>query len=448
MDASAHFRDKKITVMGLGLLGGVGDITYLAESGADIIATDLKSEKELRSSLDVLKKFPNIRYTLGRHDLADFRNRDLIIKAPSTPLDSPFIAEARENDIPVTMWAALFATFARGAGTTIVGITGTRGKTTVTTMIIAILRAAGRNVVEGGNVQGTSLLPQLANVSKETIVVLELDSWKLQGFGEAKMSPHIAVFTTLYQDHLNYYGSTSLTTGKDAMDAYLADKANIFLFQKPEDTLILGKQCAPTIIEKYGDKIESKTLVADEFKLPDMWTLRIPGLHNRYDAALALTVARALEVSDDISRKALESFAGVPGRLELIAEKKGVKIYNDTTSTTPEATLAALEALGTANMVLIAGGTDKNLDMNALLLKLADVKRVILLTGSGTSRILEWLPKVSVYDSLDAGVAQTLATATVGDTIPFSPAFTSFGMFKNEYDRGDQFNALVKSFPQ
>jgi len=434
--------------MGLGLLGGVGDIAYLAENGADIIATDLKSEGELRPSLDVLKKFPNIRYTLGRHDLADFRNRDLIIKAPSTPLDSPFIAEARDNDIPVTMWAALFATFARGAGTTIVGITGTRGKTTVTTMIIAILRAAGRNVVEGGNVQGTSLLPQLANVSKETIVVLELDSWKLQGFGEAKMSPHIAVFTTLYQDHLNYYGSTSLTTGKDAMDAYLADKANIFLFQKPEDTLILGKQCAPTIIEKYGDKIESKTLVADEFKLPDMWTLRIPGLHNRYDAALALTVARALEVSDDISRKALESFAGVPGRLELIAEKKGVKIYNDTTSTTPEATLAALEALGTANMVLIAGGTDKNLDMNALLLKLADVKRVILLTGSGTSRILEWLPKVSVYDSLDAAVAEAFASATLGDTILFSPAFTSFGMFKNEYDRGDQFNALVKSFPQ
>jgi len=254
MDASAHFRDKKITVMGLGLLGGVGDITYLAESGADIIATDLKSEEELRTSLDVLKKFPNIRYTLGRHDLADFRNRDLIIKAPSTPLDSPHIAEARKNGVPVTMWAALFATFAREAGTTIVGITGTRGKTTVTAMVTSILRAAGRNVVEGGNVQGTSLLPQLTNVSKETIVVLELDSWKLQGFGEAKMSPDIAVFTILYQDHLNYY--------KNDLDAYLADKANIFLYQKPEDTLILGKQCAPTVIEKYGEKIESKIVIA------------------------------------------------------------------------------------------------------------------------------------------------------------------------------------------
>src|SRR3989344_6615585 len=278
MNASAYFRGKKITVMGLGLLGGVGDIAYLAESGADIIATDLKGEEELRPSLDVLKKFPNIRYTLGRHDLADFRDRDLIIKAPSTPPDSIYIAEARKNGIRITMWASLFATFAHEAGATIVGVTGTRGKTTVTAMISAILRAAGKNVVEGGNVQGTSVLNQLANVTAETIAVLELDSWKLQGFCEAKISPHIAVFTTFYPDHMNYY--------HDDLGAYLADKANIFLYQKPEDTLILGKQCAPTIIEKYVNKIESKTIVTDELKLPDTWTLCIPGQHNRYNAAL------------------------------------------------------------------------------------------------------------------------------------------------------------------
>src|SRR3989344_1829650 len=366
MNASAYFRGEKITVMGLGLLGGVGDIAYLAESGADIIATDLKSEEELKSSLDVLKKFPNIRYTLGRHDLADFRDRDLIIKAPSTPIDSIYISEARKNKIHVTMWSALFATFAREVGATIVGVTGTRGKTTVTAMISSILRAGGRKVIEGGNVQGTSVLTQLANVTAETIAMLELDSWKLQGFGEAKTSPDISVFTTLYPDHMNYY--------KDDMDAYLADKANIFLYQKPEDTLILGKQCAPTVIEKYVNKIESKTIVTDELKLPDTWTLCIPGQHNRYNAALALAVARALNIPDDISRRALEVFKGVPGRLELIADKNGIKIYNDTTSTTPEATLAALSALShdglTKSIIVIMGGTDKNLDMNVLLAKL------------------------------------------------------------------------------
>jgi len=441
MDASTHFRGKKITVMGLGLLGGVGDIAYLAESGADIVATDLKSEEELKSSLDVLKKFPNIRYTLGRHDLADFRDRDLIIKAPSTPIDSIYISEARKNKIPVTMWSALFATFAREVGATIVGVTGTRGKTTVTAMISSILRAGGRKVIEGGNVQGTSVLTQLANVTAETIAMLELDSWKLQGFGEAKTSPDISVFTTLYPDHMNYY--------KDDMDAYLADKANIFLYQKPEDTLILGKQCAPTVIDKYGDKIKSKTIVTDELKLPDTWVLSILGTHNRYNAALALAATRALGVDDAISRKALESFSGVPGRLELITEKNGVKVYNDTTSTTPEATLAALSALSndglTKPIILIMGGTDKGLDMNKLLVRLADVKRVILLSGSGTNRILEFLPNASVFDTLPNAVAEAFASAQRGDTILFSPAFTSFEMFKNEYDRGDQFTAIVQA---
>ncbi|MFA5998199.1 MAG: UDP-N-acetylmuramoyl-L-alanine--D-glutamate ligase [Candidatus Paceibacterota bacterium] len=438
MDASAHFRGKKITVMGLGLLGGVGDIAYLAESGADIIATDLKTEEELRPSLETLKKFPNIRYTIGRHDLADFRGRDLVVKAPSTPPDSIYIAEARKNGTPITMWAALFATFAREAGATLVGVTGTRGKSTVTAMLVAILREAGKNVIEGGNVQGTSVLSQLAGVSQETVAVLELDSWKLQGFGESKISPHIAVFTTLYPDHMNYY--------RGDLGVYLADKANIFLYQNEGDTLILGKQCAPTIIDKYADRIDSKTLVVDELKLPDTWTLCIPGQHNRYNAALALAAARACGVPDETSRQALVSFAGVPGRLELVAEKGGIKVYNDTTSTTPEATLAALEALAPAHTVLIMGGTDKDLDMNTLLAKLAEVKRVILLAGTGTSRILEFVPGASVFDSLEAAVDEAFHSAGPGDNILFSPAFTSFGMFKNEYDRGDQFIARIQKY--
>lgn len=436
MDARAHFKGKKITVMGLGLLGGVGDIAYLAESGAEIIATDLKSEEELRPSLEVLKNFPNIRYTLGRHDLADFRDRDLIIKAPSTPLDSVYIAEARKHGIPITMWAALFTGFAREAGATIVGVTGTRGKTTVTAMIAAILREAGKRVVEGGNVRGTSLLPQLADVTAGTVVVLELDSWKLQGFAEAHMSPDIAVFTTFYPDHLNYYA--------DDLAAYLADKATIFLYQTPEDTLILGKQCAPTIIEKYGEQIVAKTLVVDGTKLPDTWVLTIPGLHNRYNAALALASARALGVADEISRAALATFAGVPGRLQLIREVRGVAIYNDTTSTTPEAALAALAALGTERTLVIAGGTDKNLELDALIEKLKEVKKLILLAGSGTERLQSAFPDALVYDSLAPAVADAVESSESGDTILFSPAFTSFGMFKNEYDRGDQFTALVE----
>ena len=453
MDTSEHFRGKRITVMGLGLLGrGVGDVRYLAECGAELIVTDLKSREELVESVAQLGSLSNITFVLGEHRLEDFRNRDLILKAAGVPLDSPYIAEAKKNDIPVRMSADLFAEI---SGVPIIGVTGTRGKSTVAHMIYEILKTGlglnhsegmvGRTtpykgVVLGGNVRGVSTLALLNEVTPEHLAVLELDSWQLQGFGEAKMSPHIAVFTTLYADHLNYY--------KNNPEQYLADKANIFLYQKPEDTLILGKQCAPIVIDKYGDKIGAKTIVVDELKLPDTWTLKIPGMHNRYNAALALAAARALGIDDAISRKTLESFAGVPGRLELVREVNGVKIYNDTTSTTPEATLAALAALEPSHTVLIMGGTDKGLDMNALLLKLGKVKRVVLLAGTGTSRVLEFIPNTSVFDDLSKAIYEAFASAESGDTILFSPAFTSFGMFTNEYDRGDQFNALVQSLPQ
>ena len=331
--------------------------------------------------------------------------------------------------------------FAEISGVSVVGVTGTRGKSTVAHMIYAILKEAGKKVLFGGNVRGVSNLELLKEITPEHIAVLELDSWQLQGFGEAKISPNIGVFTTFYQDHLNYY--------KNDLSAYLADKANIFLYQKPEDTLVLGSQCAPTIIEKYGEKIESKTIVVDELKLPDTWTLCIPGMHNRYNAALALAAARALGTPDEVSRRALESFSGVPGRLELIREVNGIKIYNDTTATTPEATNAAITALsdvgrGTSHIILIMGGTDKELDMNALLAKLPEMKRVILLAGSGTERIRGELPDSPVYNALASAVEDALAHAEAVDIILFSPAFTSFGMFKNEFDRGDQFNAIVK----
>ncbi|MHB1163505.1 MAG: UDP-N-acetylmuramoyl-L-alanine--D-glutamate ligase [Minisyncoccota bacterium] len=439
MDATSYFRGKKITVMGLGLLGrGVGDVRYLAACGADLIVTDLKTQEALATSCEQLKEFQNIRFVLGEHRLEDFHDRDLILKAAGVPLDSPYIAEAKKNNIPVRMSADLFAEI---SGLPIVGITGTRGKSTVTHLVHAILEAAGKKVLLGGNVRGVSTLALLEEATPEHVAVLELDSWQLQGFGGANMSPHIAVFTTFYQDHLNYY--------KTEPEAYLADKANIFLYQTPEDTLVLGKQCAPTIIEKYGDKIEAQTVVVDELKLPDTWTLKIPGLHNRYNAALALAAVRAQGIPDDVSRKALESFVGVPGRLELVREVNGVKIYNDTTATTPEATLAALRALDTGiqNVVLIMGGADKDLDMNALLYEIPNhTKRVILLSGTGTNRVLEFLPGASVFDSLTSAVHEAFAAASPGDTILFSPAFASFGMFKNEYDRGDQFNALVQSY--
>jgi UDP-N-acetylmuramoylalanine--D-glutamate ligase len=441
MDASSYFKGKQVTLMGLGLLGrGVGDARYLAECGAELIVTDLKSREELAESVAQLETFPNITFVLGEHRLEDFRGRDFILKSAGVPLNSVYIAEAKKNNIPVRMSADLFAEL---SGISIVGVTGTRGKSTVTHMVHSILKADKRHVLLGGNVRGVSNLSLLREITSESIAVLELDSWQLQGWGEAKMSPRIAVFTTFYQDHLNYY--------KDTPAQYLADKANIFLYQNDTDVLIVGKQCAPIIIEKYGEQIESETHIVDELKLPDTWTLHIPGIHNRYNASLALAVARTLGIDDAISRTALESFAGVPGRLEFIREINGVKIYNDTTATTPEATLAALRALSEnygyrKSIILIMGGADKGLDMNTLLLEIPNyTRRVILLAGTGTSRVLEFIPEASVFDDLAKAVEEALIRILPGDIILFSPAFASFGMFKNEYDRGDQFAALVNA---
>lgn len=454
--------------MGLGLLGrGVGDARYLAECGADLIVTDLKTPEELAASLEQLKEFPNIQFVLGEHRLEDFVERDFILKAAGVPLDSLYIKEAKKNNIPVRMSADLFTEI---SGISIIGVTGTRGKSTVTHMVHSILTEAGKKVLLGGNVRGVSTLALLKKVTPKHVAVLELDSWQCQGFGEIQMSPHIAVFTTLYADHLNYYSRaseriTKMNLGdseramnessayKDDLATYLTDKANIFLYQRTDDTLILGKQCAPIIIEKYAEMIESKTIVVDERTLPDTWVLRIPGQHNRYNAALALAAVRAVDIPDEASRKALESFMGVPGRLEFVREVDGVKVYNDTTATTPEATLAALAALSDvgsrrSHIILIMGGADKGLDMNALLFEISNhVKRTILLAGTGTNRILEFLPEASVFDDLAKAMTEAFVGAVPGDIVLFSPAFASFGMFKNEYDRGDQFNSLVNALP-
>ncbi|MBU1292553.1 UDP-N-acetylmuramoyl-L-alanine--D-glutamate ligase [Patescibacteria group bacterium] len=439
MDARAHFEGKKITVMGLGLLGrGVGDAAYLASQGAELIVTDLKSKEELASSLETLSAYPNITYMLGEHRLEDFSNRDYILKAAGVPDDSPFLTAARAEGIPIKMSASWFAEIAH---LPIVGITGTRGKSTVTHMLEAILLKDKREILLGGNVRGVSTLALLEKVTKNQIPLFELDSWQLQGFGEARISPHLSVFTTFYPDHLAYY--------KNDIDVYLEDKAQIFLNQSEDDVLLLGEQMALTVIEKYAERIKSKVSVVNEELLSKDWELLIPGTHNRYNAALALAAARELGVGDEVSKEALESFLGVPGRLELVALVGGVSFYNDTNSTTPEATITALHALSEEtgkHISLIMGGHDKQLDMGNLLELIKELEvSVSLLEGTGTERIKDELSDAELFSSLKEAVTHAHTLAGENGIVLLSPAFSSFGMFANEYDRGDQFNAIVKS---
>lgn len=439
MDYEKYFKNKKITVMGLGLLGrGVGVIKFLVECGADLIVTDLKSAEELAPTLKELENFSGITYRLGEHNLEDFGNRDLIIRAPNAPLDSQYLVEARKKGIKITQPAALLVELL-GDSITTIGITGTRGKSTVTQMIYEILVASGKTVHLAGNVRGAVTLSLLKEIKQGDFVVLELDSWQLQSFGENQVSPNVAVFSNLLNDHMNYY--------KGDRGAYLADKANIFLNQKPDDTIVLGQMIVDEIKQVYGNEIKSKIVVAENFT----GELKVPGDHNRYNAGLAVSATRALGVSDEVIEKALADFRGVPGRLEFLGEKEAIEYWNDNNATTPDATIAALKSFPEkkGKIILIGGGADKELDF-AEYGKVAPeyVKEFILFVGVGTNKIKAALPpgsKITEVDSMAKAVAAARAVATAGDLILLSPGAASFGVFKNEYDRNDQFVSIFNN---
>ncbi len=450
-----YFRAKKITMLGLGLLGrGLNDAKFLAECGADLLITDLKTKEQLQPTLDKLKKYKNIKYVLGEHKLEDFRQRDFILKAAGVPLDSIYLAEARKNNIPIEMDESLFAKLAPEVK--IIGITGTRGKSTTTYLIYEILKKyfSGKTflpkVFLGGNIKGLATLPLIKKVKAGDIVVMELSSWQLQGFGEAKISPQFSVFTNLLPDHLNYYLKVS-KDGKEAVQKYFTDKAQIYLNQKAEDYLICGTEIA----KKIG-KITANKIIADIKIIPKNWKIKIPGEHNLKNIACAIEICRALGLPMNAIKQGVESFVGVEGRLEFIREYKGIKIYNDTNSTTPDATLVALRALtkdsdiNKKKVILIFGGADKSLDMSNLIKEIPKVcKKVFLLKGTGTDKLKidyrRQTQDIIVFEILKKAVVESIKNCQKGDILLFSPAFASFGMFKNEYDRGDKFVKIIKN---
>ncbi|MFT5849306.1 MAG: UDP-N-acetylmuramoylalanine--D-glutamate ligase [Patiriisocius sp.] len=432
-----YFKDKKVTVMGLGLLGrGVGDAAYIAKAGAsEVIVTDLKSETELASSIEQLKEYKNITFVLGEHRREDFQNRDMILVAAGVPMNSEYLAYANEAQIPLKQSAALFAELAQ---VPIVGVTGTRGKSTVTQMIHHTLSlATGEPILLGGNIRGVSNLQLLNEVTEDSLCVMELDSWQLQGFGWAGISPQIAVFTNLMEDHMNYYGGD--------MNAYFMDKANIFKNQEGTGVLVT----TPEVFELSKGKditLQQEVILADSSVIPEDCLLAMPGEHNRLNAALAYEALKAISLSDDMIFEGFASFGGVEGRLQYLKEVDGVKIYNDNNATTPNATIAGINAVQKGkNVILIAGGAYKEVDPKPLVDPIATfVKEVILTPGTGTDMLLEKVPDALVVENLEQAIEEARLVAESGDVILFSPAFASFGQYANEYERNDEFVDLIE----
>lgn len=431
------FSTKKILIMGLGLQGrGIGDARFFAEIGAGVVVTDLKTEPALKPALAKLRGLP-IKFVLGRHRKKDFEDCDVVIRNAAVPENSSYLKTAQKAGAKIFMDESLFVQY---APVNIIGVTGTRGKTTTATLIYQILKKAGEKVYLGGNVLGMATLPLLRKIKEGDWVVLELSSWQLQGLGKVQFSPYIAVVTNFYPDHLNRYS---------AVTDYLNDKKNIFRFQKKGDFLILNED--QKILRSLTKEAScSKILWFGKKDLPVDWELNIRGEHNRANAAAARKVAQILGVSENIIRSVIETFKGVKYRLETIARIKGVNFVNDTTSTMPQALAAGLEAI-TNPIVLIAGGASKNLSLEEIALKITQkTKKIVLLKGSGTRRLHRFIVKcggggkiLGTCGTLKLAVEKAFGVAETGDVILFSPGFASFGMFKNEYDRGEQFNKIV-----
>lgn len=281
------FASKKILIVGLGNQGGgAGLARFFSKLGARVTVTDKKNENELEDSLKTLRNLP-IQYRLGCHILEDFIQSDVIFKGPSVPWTLPEIVEAEKRGVPVEMESSFFASVYPGP---IIGITGTRGKSTTTMLIYQLLNEFNLRAHLAGNISHVSTINLLPNINPSDYVVMELSSWQLSGFHRKKISPHIAIFTNLYPDHLNYYKT---------MDDYLYDKKAIYLYQKPEDFLIAHESLLQSI---HTSKSQLITYSADDFP----HTLNyLKGQHNRENAAAALTVSKLLHMDQIRDRKSV-----------------------------------------------------------------------------------------------------------------------------------------------
>lgn len=461
----SFFKDKRVTVFGLGVnMGGVGTVKFLAEHGArEIIVTDIKSRSELGTSLEKLAKYRNITYVLGQHRPEDFTRVDMVIKNPVIPWTNEYVKLAERHGVSVEMDSSIFFALCKAP---IIGVTGTKGKTTTTTLIAHILEQAKKRVVRVGIGQ-IGVLGTLSKITPESVVVFELSSWRLSALGRLKKSPGVAVLTNVYPDHLNHYRT---------MDAYMADKKNIFLFQRRKDVLVANfddmsvrmlAQDAPGTIFwfSHGNAIDGDGVWVRGGNIcvssgqnggKELFPLaRIPlkGDHNVENvlAAIACVLAYGLTPKQIVS--ALGSFPGIPHRLEYVGEKKGVRYYNDTTATIPEAAIAALRSFPEP-VILIAGGSDKRLEFGAMAdAILRHSKGLILFRGDATEKLLSALKarlpdeekdrRFEVVESMGKAIELAARGAEPGDIVLLSPGAASFGIFKNEFDRGEQFKGAV-----
>jgi UDP-N-acetylmuramoylalanine--D-glutamate ligase len=445
-----ELKNKKILVVGLARTGAAV-ARFLAEQGAKVTVTDMKERAALASFVDALAGL-EISLELGRHGADTFTGADLIVVSPGVPMDIAPLKSARERGVPVISEIELAYAFIQAP---IAAITGTNGKTTTTTLTGEIFERCGYRTFVGGNI-GKPLIDLVTSGEEVDRVVAEISSFQLEGI--VGFRPTVAVLLNLTEDHLDRYAN---------FQEYLDAKERIFANQTGEDFAVLNvddplvASCAERIAARVVPMSRLKVLKQGIYLSDGVITfdwegrtarfpvsaLKLRGVHNLDNcmASLATTLLMGCEAGPTLA--ALESFSGLPHRMELVATVNGVTYYNDSKGTNVGSVVKSLESFP-GNIILIAGGKDKGGDYAPLAdLVRARVRHLILL-GEAKELIrnaLGHLTHTSVVESLEEAVQEAHRLGQPGDTVLFSPACSSYDMFRNYEERGDCFVSAVHS---
>ena len=442
---TSHLAGKRVLVMGLGRFGGgVGVTRFLHQQGALVTVTDQLPPEKLKTSLDRLANLANIQFRLGEHREQDFATADLVVVNPAVkPQANPYLAAATAAGVPLTSEIALLIDRLPNRRRTI-GITGTAGKSTVTAMVGAILRAAcGEQRVHVGGNLGGSLLMSLEKIRHDDWVVLELSSFMLDALRPMRWSPHIAVLTNLSPNHLDWHGS---------FEAYRAAKRVIFDYQSDEDFAVMMRGDAKRFSLDESRNGARVMCVDDPDAEPLATPLLLPGKHNQINATFAQTVADLAGVDRKIATQTLAEFAGLPHRLQLVATYQDVRFFNDSKSTTPEAAMLAINSFPRGTVHIILGGYDKGANLTELAKQAARRCRGVFTLGvtgpaiAAAARQANGPAIIRESDTLDAAVRAALGEVQRGDVLVLSPGCASWDQFDNYEARGRAFASAILKY--
>jgi len=451
------FKGKKITVMGLGLFGGgVGAVKYLVSQGANVTVTDLKSAEELSASLKLLGDLP-IKLRLGKHYEEDFVNVDMLVVSPAVPDDSKFLEIAFKNSIRIDSELSIFF---RLCPAPIIGITGSNGKSTTTSLLGEMLKESGIKTWVGGNI-GISLLENLKEIKPDDVVVLEISSFQLEYLARIEASPHISIVTNIAPNHLDRHKT---------MENYIGIKKAIIQYQQERDYAIMNYD--DPILKKWETKghqlwfsttkeLEHGAFLKDNeiiinhnsksTVIPCSTQIKIKGIHNWQNIMAASYAATLMHADVESIKNAITGFAGLEHRLEHVHTINEVQYYNDSKATTPEAAIAGIKAFDSPT-ILIAGGYDKQVSLHQFAQECVRNTKCVILIGDTAKTIQELIqdikdekikPEVYMAASLDESIKKASEVAEPGDIVLLSPACASFGMFTNYEERGKKFKEFV-----